>query len=178
MMSAQEKILYVAQKLGLTSLKYMQASTRCIYDQNVTASTSFTFFEQANTRTFPNTNVSNNQFEVNEALLIEAVDFFVPADATGVGYAALSATQAVRFNVVIGNKIVIKDAICELNTLNFTGAAKATYYFEGAGILIPPQLEYKVEAVPYNPQTRASISTRLGCSMFGTAVLTNLNTSI
>lgn len=177
MISAQDKILYVAQKLGLTSLKYMQASTRCVYDQNITAAGTFTFFEQANTRVFPQTNVTNNQFEVNEALLIESIDFFVP-DATGQGYAALTATQAVKFNVIIGNKIVVKDAVCELNTLNFTGAAKATYYFEGAGILIPPQLEYKVEAITYNPQTRLAFTTRLGCALFGTAVLTNLNTSI
>jgi hypothetical protein len=31
---AQDKILYVANKLGLSSLKYMQATTRVIYDQS------------------------------------------------------------------------------------------------------------------------------------------------
>jgi hypothetical protein len=178
MISPQDKILYVAQKLGLSTLKNMQASTRAIYDQNVTAAGTFTFFEQANTRVFPATNVSNNQFEVNEALLVEAVDFFIPVDATGVGYTALTNTVAVKWNLIIANKIVIKDAICELDLTNFAGAAKATYYFEGCGILIPPQLEYKVEASVYNPQTRVASTSRLGCVMFGTAVLTNLNTSI
>jgi hypothetical protein len=179
MISPQDKILYVAQKLGLRTLKNMQASTRAIYDQNVTAAGTFTLFEQANTRTFPNTNVNNNQFEVNEALLVEAIDFFIPTSATGVSYNALNPTVAVKFSLIIANKIVIKDAICEVNVTSFVGAQpKSMFYFEGVGILIPPQLEYKIEASLYDSQTRLATTSRLGCIMHGTAVLTNLNTSI
>ena len=178
MISPQDKIIYVANKLGLSTLKDMQATTRIVYDQNVTAAGTFTLFEQANTRTFPNTNVPSNQFEVNECLLVESVDFIIPADATGVGYGPLTTTVAVKWNLVIGNKIVIKDAICELNNSAFTGAAQATYYMEGVGILIPPQVEYKIEAVIYNPQTRAAATSRLGCVMQGTGVLLNFQNTL
>ena len=176
MISAQDKILYVAQKLGLRTLKNMQASTRIVYDQITTAASNFTFFEQANTRVFPNTNISTNQFEVNEALLVESIDFFIPQTATGEQYANLG--EGVKFSLIIGNKIVIKDAICEPNVTAFTTGVKSTYYFEGVGILIPPQLEYKIEASIYNQQTRVASTSRLGCMLHGTAVLTNLNTSI
>ena len=178
MISPQDKIIYVANKLGLSTLKDMQATTRIVYDQNVTAAGTFTLFEQANTRTFPNTNAPSNQFEVNECMLVESVDFIIPADATGVGYGPLTTTVAVRWNLIIGNKIVIKDAICELNNSAFTGAAQATYYMEGVGILIPPQVEYKIEAVVYNPQTRVASTSRLGCVLHGTGVLLNFQNTL
>jgi hypothetical protein len=178
MVSAQDKIIYVANKLGLSTLKDMQATTRIVYDQNTTAAGTFTFFEQVNTRTFPNTNIPQNQFEVNECLLVESIDFIIPADATGVAYGPLTTTVAVRFNLIIGNKIVIKDAICELNNAMFTGAVQATYYLEGVGLLIPPQVEFKVEAVVYNPQTRAASTSRLGCVLAGTGVLLNFQNTL
>ena len=178
MVSAQDKIIYVANKLGLSTLKDMQATTRIVYDQNTTAAGTFTFFEQANARTFPNTNVPGNQFEVNEAMLVESVDFIIPAAADGVAYGPLTTTVAVRWNLIIGNKIVIKDAICELNNSAFAGATQATYYLEGVGILIPPQVEYKVEAVVYNPQTRVAATSRLGCVLAGTGVLLNFQNTL
>jgi hypothetical protein len=178
MVSPQDKIMYVANKLGLSTLKDMQATTRIVYDQITTAAGFLTFFEQSNTRTFPATNVPQNQFEVNEAMLVESVDFIIPAAADGVSYGPLTATVAVKFNLVIGNKIVIKDAICELNNSAFTGATQATYYLEGVGILIPPQVEYKVEAVVYNPQTRVAATSRLGCVLAGTGVLLNFQNTL
>jgi hypothetical protein len=178
MISPQDKIMYVANKLGLATLKDMQATTRAVYDQFTTAAGTFTFFEQANTRQFPNTNCSINQFEVNEAMLVEAIDFIIPAAADGVSYGPLTTAVAVKFNVIIGNKIVIKDAICELNNSAFVGSTQATYFLEGTGILIPPQVEFKVEAVVYNPQTRVASTSRLGCVLFGTGVLLNFQNTL
>jgi hypothetical protein len=45
-MSAQDKMLHVANRLGLTSLKDMQGTTRMVYDSTVPAST-HTFFKGA-----------------------------------------------------------------------------------------------------------------------------------
>jgi hypothetical protein len=49
---AQDKILYVANKLGLSSLKYMQGTTRVVYDQSITAAQNHTLFEGAQGRNF------------------------------------------------------------------------------------------------------------------------------
>ena len=76
MISAQDKILHVANKLGLTSLKDMQASTGAVYD--VDTELSGTIFSQAARHANPSvTNINENQFEVNEALLVETIAFYV-----------------------------------------------------------------------------------------------------
>jgi hypothetical protein len=68
-LSAQDKILYVANKLGLSTLGQMQGTTRAVYDSNNGATgSSFTFFEQSSQHANPAfTNINDNRFEVNEA---------------------------------------------------------------------------------------------------------------
>jgi hypothetical protein len=55
-------------------------------------------------------------------------------------------------------------------------------YLEGAGILIPPQIQWSVEYRIFNVVTGAVIpfeaEKSLGCYLFGTRVLLNFNTSI
>jgi hypothetical protein len=72
-MSAQQKMLHVADRLGLTTLKDMQGTTRMVYDSQGTAAFTHTFFKGASQRAFPLTNVgaNGNQFQVDEALLVE-----------------------------------------------------------------------------------------------------------
>jgi hypothetical protein len=87
--SAQDKMLYVsANKLGLTSLKDMQGSTRVVYDQQTTAALDHTLFAGSGQRNFPLTNLgaNGNQFQVNEALLVEQIGFFIPDAADGENY--------------------------------------------------------------------------------------------
>jgi hypothetical protein len=180
---AQDKILYVANKLGLSSLKYMQATTRVIYDQSVTAATQHTLFEGAAGRSFPLTNLgaNGNQFQVDEALLVEKIAFFVPDAEDGQNFTAMG-NRSVKFDLIIGNKTVMKDVVVE------RGGQQAFYTdgtepssvidLEGVGILIPPQIEFKIVAKPLNNATRAADSIRLGCYLFGTGVLLNFNTSI
>ena len=75
-MTAQDKILYVANKLGLTSLKDMQASTGAVYDCDT--ENSGRIFTNAAQHVNPAvTNLTQNEFEVNEALLIETIGFYV-----------------------------------------------------------------------------------------------------
>ena len=113
-MSAQDKMLNVASRLGLTSLKDMQGTTRMVYDSITTAATNFTFFKGAAQRAFPLTNVgaNGNQFQVNEALLVEKIGFFIPSAADGIAYGGLN-FNSVKFDLVIGNKTVLKDVSCE-----------------------------------------------------------------
>lgn len=184
-MSAQQKMLHVADRLGLTTLKDMQGTTRMVYDSITTAATQHTLFKGASQRAFPLTNVgaNGNQFQVDEALLVEKIGFFVPTAADGIAYSGIgSVGQSVKFDLVIGNKTVIKDATCELGGeqafYNDGIAASSVIDLEGVGILIPPQVEYYVVAKTFTWTTRTASSQRLGCYLFGTGALLNFNTTI
>ena len=184
-MSAQDKMLNVASRLGLTTLKDMQGTTRMVYDSQTTAALTHTFFKGAAQRAFPLTNVgaNGNQFQVNEALLVEKIGFFIPSAADGIAYVGLgSSGLSVIFDLVIGNKTVIKDATCELageQAFYTDGTAGSSVIdLEGVGILIPPQVEYYIVAKPFNQTTRVAASARLGCYLFGTGALLNFNTTI
>ena len=181
--SAQDKMLYVANKLGLTSLKDMQGSTRVVYDQSIPTALDHTLFAGSGQRNFPLTNLgaNGNQFQVDEALLVEQIGFFIPLTDDGKNYTGLS-SGSVKFDLVIGNKTVIKDAVVELGGqqafYNDGTVGSAILTLEGVGILIPPQVEFYVRASTFNTTTRNSQSRRLGCYLFGTAALLNFNTTI
>jgi len=180
---AQDKILYVANKLGLSSLKYMQATTRVIYDQSTTAATQHTLFEGAAARSFPLTNLgaNGNQFQVDEALLVEKIAFFIPDADDGQNFGGSSNTSF-KFDLIIGNKTVMKDVVVEVGGqqafYNDGSAASLVLDLEGVGILIPPQVEFKMNVKTLNGLNRASTSIRVGSYLFGTGVLLNFNTSI
>ena len=184
--SAQDKMLYVANKLGLTDLKNMQGSTRVVYDQNTTAALDHTLFANAATRSFPITNLgaNGNQFQVNEALLVEQIAFFIPDATDGQNYGGLGTAGliSVKFDLFIGNKTVIKDCVVELGgqqAFYSDGTiASAILTLEGVGILIPPQVEFYVRASTFNVSGRGATQNRLGCYLFGTAALLNFNTTI
>lgn len=201
MISAQDKILHVANKLGLTSLKDMQASTGAVYD--VDTELSGTIFSQAARHTNPSvTNINENQFEVNEALLVENISFYVRnASGSALNFQRVYGSNAVVvFDLVIGNKRVMKDTpvfaagspytFANVGQLRLVdGEDNPTAFFprhqvfmEGAGILIPPQVQWYVSYTIYNVVTGAIIAptdaTALGCYLFGTKVNLNFNTSI
>lgn len=187
-MSAQDKMITVANRLGLTSLKDMQGTTRMVYDSVTTAATNFTFFKGAAQRAFPLTNVgaNGNQFQVDEALLVEKIGFFIPQSAGGADYLGIiggsSTGVSVKFDLVIGNKTVMKDVTCEAGGeqafFNDGAVGSSVIDLEGVGILIPPQVEYYVVAKPFVNNTRVETSVRLGCYLFGTGALLNFNTTI
>jgi hypothetical protein len=128
-----------------------------------------------------NVGANGNQFQVDEALLVEKIGFFLPTAADGIGYIGLTGFS-VKFDLVIGNKTVIKDATCENGGEQafYTDGATASSVIdlEGVGILIPPQVEYYVIAKVFNTNTRVAETSRLGCYLFGTGALLNFNTTI
>ena len=201
MITAQDKILHVANKLGLTSLKDMQGSTGAVYD--VDTELSGTIFSQATRHQNPGvTNINENQFEVNEALLVETISFYVKNENNLVqNFQSVYGSNAVIvFDLVIGNKRVMRDTpvfgagspytFSNVGQVNTTvGADKAPVFtprhqvfMEGVGILIPPQVQWYVSYTIYNVVTGAIITptetTNVGCYLFGTKVLLNFNTSI
>ena len=200
-MTAQDKILHVANKLGLTSLKDMQASTGAVYD--VDTDLAGQMFSNAARHQNPSvTNITENQFEVNEALLVETIAFYV-RNASGLvlNFQQVYGSNAVIvFDLVIGNKRVMKDTPIFAGGSPFTfanagqtsvtageGVGQAVrprhqVFMEGAGILIPPQVQWYVDYRIFDVVTGATIaateSTAIGCYLFGTRVLLNFNTSI
>jgi len=202
MISAQDKILHVANKLGLTSLKDMQASTGAVYD--VDTELSGTIFQQAARHQNPGvTNINENQFEVNEALLIENIAFYVRSTSgnTQNFQENYGSNAVIVFDLVIGNKRVMKDTPVFAAGSPYVFATAGKRYFqpeeeapgmqfvprhqvfmEGAGILIPPQVQWYVQYTVYDVVTGAIIAptdaTAIGCYLFGTKVLLNFNTSI
>ena len=200
-LSAQDKILYVANKLGLSSLNLMQGSTGAVYD--VDTDISGQIFTSASRHQNPGvTNVTQNEFEVNEALLVENIAFYV-RDAGGVvrNFQAVYGSNAVIvYDLIIGNKRVMKDTpvFASGSPYTFANAAVTTAanaedkvnvflprhqtFMEGAGVLIPPQVQWYVDYRIFNVVTGATIAatdaTAIGCYLFGTRVLLNFNTSI
>ena len=200
-LSAQDKILYVANKLGLSTLRNMQGSTGAVYD--VDTDLSGQIFSSASRHQNPVvTNITENQFEVNEALLVENIAFYVKddQDITRNFQAIYGSNAIIVFDLVIGNKRVMKDTpvfaagspFTFANTANIAtavgeGQAQVFYprhqvFLEGAGILIPPQVQWYVDYRIFNVVTGATIaatdSTAIGCYLFGTRVLLNFNTTI
>lgn len=197
MITAQDKILHVANKLGLTSLKDMQASTGAVYD--VDTDLAGQIFSSATRHQNPGiTNLTDNQFEVNEALLIENISFYVRNEAGAVlnFQSQYNSNAVIVFDLVIGNKRVMKDTPVFAAGMPYTfsnvgniitAAGQAVVprhqvFMEGVGILIPPQVQWYIEYRVFNIVTGAPIATTagtaIGCYLFGTKVLLNFNTSI
>jgi len=203
-LSAQDKILYVANKLGLSSLNLMQGSTGAVYD--VDTDISGQIFSSASRHQNPSiTNLTQNEFEVNEALLIENISFYVLDPATkdvSNFQVAYGSDAIIVYDLIIGNKRVMKDtpvfAVGTPYTFANTGNVVATVpnigavatvlprhqtFMEGAGILIPPQVQFSLDYRVFNVVTGATIAVTddlgaIGCYLFGTRVLLNFNTSI
>jgi hypothetical protein len=200
-LSAQDKILYVANKLGLSSLNLMQGSTGAVYD--VDTDISGQIFTSASRHQNPSiTNLTQNEFEVNEALLVETIGFYVKnAAGNTLNFQQIYGSNAViLFDLVIGNKRVMKDTpiFAAGSPYTFANVANSSaqiaeekvpgfiprhqVFLEGAGILIPPQVQWYVDYRIFNVVTGAAIAATdagtIGCSLFGTRVLLNFNTSI
>jgi hypothetical protein len=200
-LSAQDKILYVANKLGLSSLNLMQGSTGAVYD--VDTDISGQIFTSASRHQNPSvTNLTQNEFEVNEALLVENIAFYTRNAAGEVLnlQQSFGSNAVIVFDLVIGNKRVMKDTpvFASGSPYTFANVANATsltgetqvhayrprhqVFMEGAGVLIPPQVQWYVDYRIFNVVTGATISAgddaAVGCYLFGTRVLLNFNTSI
>jgi hypothetical protein len=200
-LSAQDKILYVANKLGLSSLNLMQGSTGAVYD--VDTDISGQIFTSASRHQNPGvTNITQNEFEVNEALLVENIAFYAKQEDGEIDnfQFVYGSNAVIVFDLVIGNKRVMKDTPVfgagSPYTFANVGQLRATLaedtpsifvprhqvFMEGAGILIPPQVQWYVDYRIFNVVTGATITPTdagtIGCYLFGTRVLLNFNTSI
>jgi hypothetical protein len=179
----------------------MQGSTGAVYD--VDTEISGQIFTSASRHQNPGiTNVTQNEFEVNEALLVENIAFYVKNSSGGVinFQTSYGSNAVIVFDLIIGNKRVMKDtpvfAAGSPYTFANTGNANRTVgeaavqtlvprhqvFMEGAGVLIPPQVQWYVDYRVFDVVTGATIvptdNATIGCYLFGTRVLLNFNTSI
>jgi len=193
--SAQDKILYVANKLGLSTLKNMQATTGWIYDTwltNVDNPNTFEAFKSCSQKYWPLTNVTDNTFQVNEALLIESISItgIQTTDESGVpAYQAGSSQTDLDFwvyDIVVGNKTIVKQQKLRRNAPfvpSGMGRHACGHYMEGVGLLIPPQVEFQVNVSYYNgltmePKSLSDLFSKPTICLYGTQVLLDFNTSL
>jgi hypothetical protein len=193
-MNQQQKLKFVAQELGLSTLSQMQGSTRNVFDtlaNPASANTSFEFFKNVGQRAFPNTNISDNRFQVNEALLVEYINVYRNTTAVGAGETTpigiTPITGDAYGELIIGNQSVLKDIPFDIVSQSNTdkGAANNGFYLAPlVGIVIPPQVEFHFRVTFESSQGAAAGTASaagfpsIGCELYGTGVLLNLKSSL
>lgn len=117
----QEKIINTMTKFGAPGIAKQQGSTIVKYDilplLTGTASNTYTFFQDAQTRQFPFTNLTDGKLQVGEAIALERMYFFIMTKDKATG--AITNVQTLEefgilgsygsvFNFMIANNQVVK----------------------------------------------------------------------
>jgi len=186
------KIALVNNKLGNPALKNNQGTSSEVYDYvEVTAGSAAVvrFFDNVNTKTFPFTNIQQNQLQAGEALSIEYVAFTRLVVKSNVLQSLTALTTAVDelslcgFQLLLDNSRLIKAnslvrSFSDLNTKG--GTAANSLFYPDTDLVIPPQIQFTAELnVPANTDT-ASEGEKVyyGCHLFGTGAILNLKTNV
>lgn len=190
------KIALVNNKLGNPALKRNQGSSTEVYDYiNVTSSIGnqqvLRFFADVNTKTFPFTNIQQNQLQAGEALSIEYVALTrieVTRGATPKinDFTALTNTVAgltlSQLQILLDNSRILKNnsltrSFADLNTRG--GTATNSLFYPDTDLVIPPQIQFTVElTVPSNTDTATDVDVYYGCHLFGTGAILNLKANV
>jgi len=89
--SANSKIVNVNNDMGVKNIGNMQGTTRIIYDAVPLAATAVNstlrLFENAKTRTFPLTNLSENKLQVGESLAMQRFSCYILQCTSGTTFA-------------------------------------------------------------------------------------------
>lgn len=179
----QDKIVGVNNKFGNTNLKNQQGTTRVIFDSlPLDGSTELRFFENANARQYPFTNIGaeGNRLNVGESLVVQKVYFGVmtlnesgqPSSfTTPANLGPSEAWYVGEWNFFIANNQVIKQlpwVFSFAQGINITSTNESDEAFGTfTDIVIPPLLEF-VLSYRINTYT-AQTNRRLVCFIEGTA---------
>lgn len=180
MYSGRKKLLEVARALNVNP-DTMQATTRQIYDTltNVDATnSSYAFFQNVGSRTFPASNVSTNRFEAQEALSIESLALFrIPNDPPKLPVAYKGNALV---NIIIGSQQVIKDLPVKFASTQGTSKEDGDNYgiinFE-VPLVIPPLVSFRVDVTNVDALPAAANSS-FGCMLYGMGALINFKQSL
>lgn len=190
------KIALVNNKLGNPALKRNQGSSTEVYDYiNVTSSIGnqqvLRFFGDVNTKTFPFTNIQQNQLQAGEALSIEYIALTRIEVARGItptinDFSALTNTVAgltlSQLQILLDNSRILKNnsltrSFADLNTRG--GTATNSLFYPDTDLVIPPQIQFTVElTVPANTDTATDVDVYYGCHLFGTGAILNLKANV
>lgn len=186
----QQKMVAVNNRFGNTNIAQQQGTTRVIYDSlPLDGRTNFRFFENANTRTAPLTNIGSegNRLEVGSTFTVEkiyfnavtydAVNNTITASLNGLAFA--SGDVAVpfgtgEFNFFIANSQVIKQlptGFTQGSNFNPTATNTNDHAFGlSTDIIIPPLLEYvgSLQTTSYDTTALAGY-THIQLFIYGTA---------
>jgi hypothetical protein len=143
------KFLEATRRLG-AQMDQDQGTTRVIYDTtgNVINASTFDFFDQVTSKTYPATNIDQNRFQPGEGMVIKEIGF------QSVGAFVYNFQGQPAFAILdfyVGNNRVIKDlpltafsSIAALNPLNKVPVNSiGTYLRLRTNIVIPPQIQFK-----------------------------------
>lgn len=189
------KLALVNNKLGNPGLKLNQGSTFEIYDyyQVPTPGTAetITFFGNVNTKTFPFTNIQQNQLQVGEALSVQYIAFtrLIVDRVTGAIESATPLLSAVQgcalslFSLNLDNSRIIKNnSLTRSSTFSNTkgGTANNYLFYPDTDLTIPPQISFTLDLrVPTNSDTApAGKYVYYGVHLFGTGAILNLKTNV
>jgi hypothetical protein len=187
----QAKIIESTSKFGATGIKKQQGSTIVKYDILPFAEgvalpvTTFTFFQDAQTRQFPFTNLTDGKLQVGEAIALERMYIFIVTQltATGeftnvqsIGDFAIHGADLSVFNFMISNSQVIKPTPLLSATPAFNRYAFSTNYnvfhFE-TDIVIPPMIEFalNLKMPSITVPVSATNTYYIGCTIEGTGAI-------
>ena len=189
------KLALVNNKLGNGALKLNQGSTFEVYDYVAIPSTgtqqTVTFFGSVNTKTFPFTNIQQNQLQVGEALAVQYIAFTrIVVDRVSNAVEAfnplLSAVPAAglsTFSLNLDNSRIIKNNSLarSSNAFNTKGGTANNYlFYPDTDLTIPPQISFTLDlTIPTNTDTTPAGKTiYYGVHLFGTGSILNLKTNV
>jgi len=177
---AAQKLKYVARKLGW-NIHETTPSTRSIFDKLAVinaANSQYSFFNESASRSFPNTNISTNQFERNEALAIEAVCFFTSGEV-GKPNLPVPYVGNGNVNIIIGSQIVAKDMPVKFITTQGTSKNSGSYGVINLAmpVVIPPLVSFRVELTGADALDPI-VFENIGCYLYGMGLLLNFKTGL
>ena len=195
--TAGAKLALVNNKLGNPSLKKNQGSTFEIYDYIEVTGTIGTnqvlrFFGSVNTKTFPFTNIQQNQLQVGEALAVEYIALTRLEITTAGTVDKLTAQTSLlnvtglalsQFSLLLDNSRILKqNSLTRANSIfNPKGKTGANnLFYPDTDLTIPPQISFTAELqTPANTDTVAEgKKVFYGCHLFGTGAILNLKTNV
>lgn len=158
----REKLILVSSAMG-QEIKTAQATTQIVFDTlNATNADSLIFFQGANTRALPNTNLNTNKLPYKNNLVIDFISF----KAFNSEEQLLNFYQDARFTLTIGSQDVLKDILLwdsvNLFPQNYSAESGIVAFIPKTKLVIPADTTFKVTLNGF-----AEIGEPIRCSIKG-----------
>lgn len=180
----QQKAIGVNNRFGNVNIRKNQGSSVELYDTlsltvaGAGSGTTLRFYEDAQTRTFPDTNLENsNQLSVGETLVVENIYFSILSltEGTVSGIAPIKLGGELdlsEFSIEIANSVVLKrlpvlSTVSDFNeSANFEDNSVYQFYTQ---LVIPPLLNFSVNL--RIPPVTISSEVKIRCNIAGVGSL-------